>query len=70
LTKIVNGEVTKVLLPYVIDKRKSLENHEGFLSIKESENIIMKAFKNIVENEDRSLTPLLDEILSVVKKYD
>jgi hypothetical protein len=30
----------------------------------------MKAFKNIVENEDRSLTPLLDEILSVVKNYD
>jgi hypothetical protein len=30
----------------------------------------MKAFKNIVENEDGSLTPLLDEILSIVKNYD
>jgi hypothetical protein len=29
----------------------------------------MKEFKNIVENKDGNLTPLLEDILSVVNKY-
>jgi hypothetical protein len=70
LTKIINRKVSKILQPYIIEKKKSLEIYEGFLPIKEYENNIMKEFKNAVENNVRSLTPLLDDILSVVKKYD
>jgi hypothetical protein len=72
LTKIINRKATKVLEPYVIDKKKSLESHQGFLPIpiKEYESNIMKDFKNIVEDTDTDLTPLLDDILSIVNKYD
>jgi hypothetical protein len=55
--------------PYIIDKKKNLESHEGYLHVKECEKNIMKEFKNIVENKDGNLTPLLEDILSVVNKY-
>ncbi|HEX5977121.1 MAG TPA: hypothetical protein VFY68_07575 [Nitrososphaeraceae archaeon] len=69
LTKIVNREVTKILQPCIVDKKKGLENYDGFLPIKEYENNIRKEFKNIVANKHNILTPLLDDILSVVNKY-
>jgi hypothetical protein len=69
LTKIVNREVTKILLPYIVDKKKGLENYEGFLPIKEYENNITKEFKHIVENKGTNLKPLLDDILSVIGKH-
>jgi hypothetical protein len=70
LTKIVNRKVTKVLQPYIIDKKKNLEIHEGYVSVKECEKYIMSEFKNVVENKDGNLTPLLSDILSVVNKYN
>ncbi len=70
LTNIVNREVTKVLEPCIIDKKKNLESHEGYVHVKECEKNIMSEFKNIVENKDGNLAPLLDDILIVVNKYD
>ena len=56
--------------PHIIDKKKNFENYEGYTHVKECEKNIMSEFKNIVENKDGNLTPFLDDILSVVNKYD
>jgi hypothetical protein len=70
LTKIVNRKVTKLLQPYIIDKKKNLENNEGYIHVKECERNIIEEFKDIIQNKDGNLTPLLSDILSVVNKYN
>jgi hypothetical protein len=71
LTEIVNRRVTKVLQPYVIGKKKILENYEGYVHVKECEKNIMEEFRDTVENnKDEILTPLLRDILNVINKYN
>ena len=43
---------------------------KGYAHVKECERNIMSEFKNVVENKDGNLTPLLSDILSVVNKYN